>query len=328
MKVLLLSNQGMVEPFVGNPIMLRMRDALLEDDRIEDVKMLRCHQPFKVASELRALAKSVDVIHVHFGGMYALLTWILLLGIKRPKFITFHGTDIHAKAIKTSRSISEKIRIKFNQYASFVSILCYTRCGFVAKEMEDYVPSFLNSVLKKKSFVQPLGVDYKLFTPMDKTVAQDRLSLEHSNYILFSDVHNTTIKRRDTAQAIIDLIPGYKMLILCGVNPNEVPVYINACDCVLLTSDQEGSPNIIREALSLNRPVFSVDVGDAKKQLQGLQNSYIIPREPENASRIIMEKLSLPYVDNSRETRRELLCFSCCSKFVISLYNDLKEKYI
>lgn len=326
MKILLLSNQGMVEPFVGNPIMLRYRDALLEDERIDEVKMLRCHQPHKVFTELRQMAKSVDLIHIHFGGLYALLTWMFLLGIDKPKFITFHGTDIHAKAIKTSKSLSEKIRIKVNQYASFISILCYTRCGFVAKEMEEYVPSILKGVLKKKSFVQPLGVDYNLFTTMDKTVAQDILSIEHGKYILFSDVQNTTIKRRDIAQAVVDFIPDYKMLILCGVNPKDVPIYINACDCVLLTSDQEGSPNIIREALSLNRPVYSVDVGDANKQLQGLQNSCIVPRDPRNAANLIMEKLSLPYADNTRETKRDLLSFSSCSKTVISLYKESIEK--
>jgi len=320
MKVLLLSNQGMVEPFVGNPIMLRYRDALLEDDRIDEVKMLRCHRPFAVASEMRQLAKSVDVIHIHFGGLYALLSWVIMIGINKPKFITFHGTDIHAKAIKTSKSIAEKVRIKLNQYASFICILCYTKCGFVAKEMEDYVPSYMKGILKKKAFVQPLGVDYKLFTPIDKSVAQEILSLKHGKYILFSDVHNTTIKRRDIAQAIIDLIPGYEMLVLCGVNPKEVPLYINASECILLTSDEEGSPNIIREGLALNKPVFSVNVGDAAKQLEGLKNSQVISRNPVEASTVIIEKLHEQYSDYTRTDKEYILDFCKCSKQVINKY--------
>lgn len=40
---------------------------------------------------------------------------------------------------------------------------------------------------------------------------------------------------------------------MCGVKPDEVPYYINACEFALLTSDEEGSPNIIREVLSLNK---------------------------------------------------------------------------
>lgn len=322
MKILLLSNQGMVEPFVGNPIMLRYRDALLNDERIEEVKMLRCKKPFKVRKELRSNAKQVDIIHIHFGGLYALIIWFLLFGINKPKFITLHGTEIHAKAIKTAKSFSEKFRIKLNQYSSFISLLCYTRCGFVAKEMENYIPFFLRKVLNKKKFIQPLGVDYKLFSPTDKIEAQIQLGLKTSKYILFSDVHNNTIKRRDIAKAIVDRLPEYELLIMCRVNPKEVPLYINACDCILLTSDQEGSPNIIREALSLNKPVFSVDVGDAAKQLEGLKNSAIISRNPEKAAETIKHSLLCTYSDNSRETRRAILDFSECTKSVIQIYID------
>ena len=318
MKILLLSNQGMVEPFVGNPIMLRYRDALLNDERINEVKMLRCKRPFSIVKDLRTSAKQSDLIHIHFGGLYALVTWFLLLGIKKPKFITFHGTDIHARAIGTSKSLMEKIRIKLNQYASFLSILCYNKCGFVAKEMEDYIPRLFRGGLSKKKFIQSLGVDYNLFTPIDKEKAQKSLDLKSGKYILFSDVHNTEIKRRDIAKAIVDNLPEYELLIMCGVNSKDVPMYINASECVLLTSDQEGSPNIIREALSLNKPVFSVDVGDASVQLKGLVNSCIISRDVEEASKKIKEMLNLQYVDNTREQQRAKLDFVECVKDVVT----------
>ena len=143
MKVLLISNQAMSEGIVGNPIMLRMRDATLSDSRIEEVLMLRCKKPFSVFGELRKKAKYVDVVHIHFGGTYALVVRLMLIGIKTPIFITFHGTDIHAKAIKSARSYKEKFRIKLNQISSFISIPLFQRCGFVAKEMLDYVPGII-----------------------------------------------------------------------------------------------------------------------------------------------------------------------------------------
>ena len=323
MKILLLSNQGMVEPFVGNPIMIRYRDSLYNDNRIEEVRMIRCKHPFKVIKELRNDAKQVDLIHIHFGGLYALVTWILLFDINKPKIITFHGTDIHAKAIKTSKSLLEKIRIKINQYSSFISILLYDKCGFVAEEMEKYLPFFIRKICKKKFFIQLLGVDYQLFHLMDKISAQQHLGLKHGKYILFSDVHNTTIKRRDIAQKIVDELPKYDLLLMCGVNSKEVPYYINASEAILLTSDQEGSPNIIREALSLNKPVFSVDVGDASKQLFGLKNSCIIPRNPNDAALIIIENISKEYIDNTRDMRRNILDFCFCSKKVIDIYESL-----
>ena len=324
MKVLLLSNQGMTDNMIGNPIMLRMRDTLKEDSRIEEVKMLRCKAPFKIRKELRSMAKEVDVIHLHFGGAYAFVVWFLLMGIKRPKFITFHGTDIHAKAIKTAKSQKEKFRIKLNQVLSFLCIPLYDRCGFVAKEMIDYVPSCLQGQVRKKGFIQSLGIDYNRYVPMAKEDAQKYLNLTPGHYVLFSDVHNSKIKRRDIAEAIVkELGDKYQLLIMCGVHFNEVPYYINACDFVLLTSDEEGSPNIIREALSLNKRVFSVDVGDAAIQLNNLKNSSIISRDSRIAAQRILERLSVDYTDNTREALEEKINFSSCNKRVIDMYESM-----
>lgn len=323
MKVLLLSNQGMREGMIGNPILLRTRDALLSDPHVEEVYMLRCNNPFSVMSEMRKKAKEVDIIHVHFGGVYSLIVWLLLLGIKKAKIITFHGTDIHAKALKTSKSIKERIRIRLNQKASFFCIVAYDKCGFVAEEMLDYVPSLLKKRFSKKFFYNRLGVDYNVFCPASKESSQQALGLLPDNYILFSDIHNSTIKRRDIAESIVKEMGGrYKLLVMCGVSPNEVPLYLNACDCVLLTSDEEGSPNIIREALSVNKPVFSVDVGDAKQQLHNLNNSAIIDRNPRNAAQVIKRLLSLDYSDNTRGTMKESLDFSCCIKQTIYIYQE------
>jgi len=323
MKILLLSNQGMIDGIVGNPIMLRMRDTLKTDPRIEDVEMLRCKEPFSVCKELRKKAQGVDVIHLHFGGVYALVVWFLLFGIKKPKIITFHGTDIHAKALNTAKDWKERLKIRLNQRASFLCIRLYDRCGFVASEMMDYVPGCLRKTLNKKSFIQRLGVDYNKFIIEDKNKAQAKLNLEIGKYALFSDISGTKIKRRDIASLIVrKLGDEYNLLIMCGVNPSVVPDYINACDFVLLTSDEEGSPNIIREALALNKPVFSVEVGDAVQQLKGLNNSTIISRVPDKAVETIKEYLNKTYIDNSRETRREIIDFVSCNSEIIDIYES------
>ena len=325
MRVLLLSNQGMTDGIIGNPIMLRMRDSLKNDPRIEDVLMLRCKSPFAVRKVLREKAREADVIHIHFGGVYALAVWFLLFGIKRPKLITFHGTDIHAKSIKTAKSKNEIIRIRLNQWASFICVFLFDRSGFVAEDMLEYVPKFLNKQIERKGFIQKLGVDYNLFCDEPKDIAQEKLKLDKTyTYALFSDISGTSIKRRDIASEIVNNLGDlYRLNIMCGVNPNMVPTYINASDFILLTSDEEGSPNIIREALSLNKPVFSVDVGDAKKQLDGLKNSAIISREPQQAAETINRVLSIPYTDNTRDTKQGVLDLNMIIKDVIDIYQQL-----
>ncbi len=111
--------------------------------------------------------------------------------------------------------------------------------------------------------------------------------------------------------------------MMCGVKPDQVPVWINACDFVLLTSDEEGSPNIIRESLALNKRVFSVDVGDARRQIEGLHNSAIISRIPEEAAHQICQALSNTYTDNSRETHRDIIDFDIINRHIVDRYERM-----
>jgi hypothetical protein len=242
-----------------------------------------------------------------------------------PSVITFHGTDIHAKAVKTEKSLLAKLKIRLNQVASFLCICLYDRCGFVSEEMLSYVPNCLNKQLKRKYFIEHLGVDYTLFSPVSTTDAQKSLGLSTSHYVLFSDVSNSPIKRRDIAESIVNKLRGYKLLIMCGVRPNDVPKYINACDFILLTSEEEGSPNIVREALSLNKRVFSVKVGDVEKQIDGLINSCIIGRDPSVAAETISRKLSTIYTDNTRINMQQKLDFKLCVSDIVTIYNQVNN---
>lgn len=140
--------------------MVRMKSALDENPRIEMVEFLPFRNSIFSLFEIRKKARNFDIVHVHFGGMYALAIWLFLIGVNKRKFITFHGTDIHAKAIKTARTAKLKLKIKLNQRASFWCIKLYNKCGMVSKEMMQYVPDKLKLKCQKKFFLQPLGVDY------------------------------------------------------------------------------------------------------------------------------------------------------------------------
>lgn len=299
MKVLLVSNQRQNAWGVGNPIMYRMRDALEQDERIEMVEFLPFSNSLFSLREIRLSAKEYDVVHIHFGGVYALIIWLALIGVGAKKLITFHGTDIHARALKTAKGWKERLKIWLNQKASFLSIRLFDRCGFVAAEMMDYVPKCLASHMQKKSFVQSLGVNYSAFFPVAKDEAIEYLGLDKGKkYVLFSDVSNTSIKRRDIAEAIVTYLGGnYSLLIMCGVKPQEV-----------------------REALALSKSVFSVQVGDAAKQLDGLQNSAIISRNPQEAADTIADVMAKIYTDNTRENLQDRLDFVRVNRKVVDKY--------
>lgn len=68
----------------------------------------------------------------------------------------------------------------------------------------------------------------------------------------------------------ISLVPVYNK------TPQEVCTYMNAADCLLLTSDSEGSPNVIKEAMACNCPIVTTDVGDVKERLANLDGCYVV----------------------------------------------------
>jgi len=59
-----------------------------------------------------------------------------------------------------------------------------------------------------------------------------------------------------------------------------MPLYFNAADCLILTSDFEGSPTVVKEAMACNLPIVSVDVGDVSKRLTGVFPSCVVSRDP------------------------------------------------
>ncbi len=324
MKILLVSNEYPRFGKTSNPIIGRLKNALESDKRVNHVEFCPFTNKVSDFCRIRNKAMDADIVHIQFGGLYAFLVWVGLIGMSKPKLLTFHGTDIHAKAIKTTKSYLIKLKILLSQKTSFLSILLFDKLGFVSDTLITYVPKWIQRKCKDKLFIQPLGVDYKLFSPTAKEESLELLGLDDYKYVLFSDISGTPIKRRDIAESIVDKLGGdYRLLIMSKVKPEMVPVYLNACDFVLLTSDEEGSPNITREALALNKRVFSVDVGDVKQQLEGLNNSVIVSRNPDEAVRVILQKLAEPYTDDTRESLREKIDFEKIGTRIVDIYVNL-----
>jgi glycosyltransferase involved in cell wall biosynthesis len=88
--------------------------------------------------------------------------------------------------------------------------------------------------------------------------------------------------------------PAVRPLVLGDpeIPHTETPWFYAAADVLLLTSDSEGSPNVIREAMAMGLPIASVDVGDVREAIGASRFARVIAsHEPEQLAPAVIELL-------------------------------------
>lgn len=153
---------------------------------------------------------------------------------------------------------------------------------------------FFNKVIVKKPtsysswekvVYLPNGCNSDFFKPLDKNECKQKLGLDtNKRYVLFVDSNrsrNRTQKRKDRFDETMRILReqyGYtniEELVMIGVSRQDVPVWMNACDLHLLSSDQEGSPNSVKECLFCGVPVVATNVGNVEDLLENMPMSYV-----------------------------------------------------
>jgi teichuronic acid biosynthesis glycosyltransferase TuaC len=249
-------------------------------------------------AEYRRLRREIksflpDIIHAQFGTMSAM---ICACASTRPLVITFRGSDLNPSVdIGPLRSWLGRL---LSQLAALRAQ--YTIC----------VAAQLKATLwwrQSRAEVIPNGVNLSLFAPLPIAEARSRLGWKaEERVVLFNAGASAEVKRLDLAEAAVEKarlsVSPIRFEVLRGqVPPEDVPLYMNASDCLLVTSDWEGSPDIIKEALACNLPVVSVDVGDAAERVADVVPSHIVGRSPEVLGRCIAEVLEENRRSNGRD---------------------------
>ncbi len=213
--------------------------------------------------------QTFDVVHAQFG-QSGLLAW----GTRTPLVVTFWGSDLHG--IVNSNGDYTWIG-KFQQLTSRLVARYATEVIVVSKHMTEFLPPKVAAA----AHVIPGGIDFELFHPMPQEKARQRLELPMDRrLVLFPADPKRPVKRYHLAQEAVQWINEQgnievELLVLSGVRHDEVPIYMNACDALILTSKHEGSPTVVKEALACNLPVVSVDVGDVRERVGELSGCAI-----------------------------------------------------
>lgn len=130
----------------------------------------------------------------------------------------------------------------------------------------------------------PNGVNLDMFCPQNHLDARACVGFEtDKRYVIWCSHPDRLEKNYALAQTAVEILKKkqdhVELLPIYNKTPQEVVRYMNAADCLLLTSVQEGSPNVIKEAMACNCPIVSTDVGDVRERLTGLDGCYILPEK-------------------------------------------------
>lgn len=211
-----------------------------------------------------------DIVHAHFGlsGLVARAQFNL------PLVVTFHGDDVMGRPTR-SGSITPMGR--FFQVSSF--LLAPMASAVIVQNRE------MKRRLKLASArIIPCGVDLNLFEPVDRNEARKSLGLDlEKRFVLFPYNPAEQRKRFDLIEAAVALarkqLPQLEILQVRGKAHQEIPLYMNAADVLVMASMIEGSPMTVKEAMAVNLPVVGVDVGDVPELIGSTEGCYIVPRE-------------------------------------------------
>jgi len=131
--------------------------------------------------------------------------------------------------------------------------------------------------------VVPNGVDTQFFRPptaTDRSEARQRLGFtDAKRHLLWPHTPYEYRKRCDLAQrAVATLGPNHSLHIVYHRPRTILRDYYYASDLMLLTSEWEGSPNTVKEAMACNLPTVSFDVGDVATLVEGTKSHRVVPR--------------------------------------------------
>ena len=198
-----------------------------------------------------------DIVHAHFG----LTAWPALAAPGAAHAVTLHGTDLHHPR---SRAIT-LTALPFQDLVATVS-----------EPLASRLPAWAR---RKRRAVLPAGVDVERFRPIPRAQARTALGLDPAApFLLFPADPRRPEKRYDRAAAVAAATStGTPLRALGNTDPQEVPLWVNAANAVLVPSERESFGLAVLEALACDVPVLATPVGIAPEALSGVAGTLCAP---------------------------------------------------
>lgn len=276
---------------------------------------------FRARPRVAAAARDFrpDVVHVHFG--YSILATSGVL----PRVVSFYGDDLNG-ASDGHGGITLKSRL--GRLVSWYAAHACERSIALSPAMRELIPSAAD---RARCAIFRDAMDTKLFSPGDRTAARRRLGVPADvRRVLFINSLGQPTKRLDLAKAAVAALreqgTEVHLEVLDGIHPDAMPDQYRASDVLLVTSDREGGPSCVKEAMACGLPVVSVPVGDVEILRNHPAVCFVAERDPAAIARALAKALELRDVPRVNWLPAELTLANTVMR-MRELYADAIQRY-
>ena len=270
---------------------------------------------FKLKCRLKK--DQADLIHAHYG----LCGWVAYLAKpkKIPLVLSYMGSDI-LPVIKGKIAKNAPV-------ARFCRAL-QNHADYIVVKSEN-----LKNILKRKTCVSivPNGIDLDYFKPLAKDDCRRMLGLGiDRKIVLFLGNPEDDRKNFQLVENAFNLLNKIDLILIAPypTEPDQVPLYLNAADVLIVSSISEGSPNVVKEAMATNCPIVSTDIGDVRWVIGDTPGCFLASRFPEDMALKIKSALEFNDKTTGRSRMIELgLDGDAIAKKIITIY-ETTLKYL
>ncbi|NTW83793.1 MAG: glycosyltransferase [Chlorobiaceae bacterium] len=267
----------------------------------------------RMRKHLREIASGFDVVHAQYGSACAYVTSAV---IDKPTVLTMRGNDweIHKSTVGF-----HYLHTRLAKWLTCRSLSSFSVVISVSKRMQKSISEYDPSL---RYMVLPDPIDL------------GQWPRNHSRAI-----RNGEKRVLYTSQRLADPIKGYDLckkvielansrldgVVLCTANDipySKMPEFVSSCDAILCTSESEGWPNSIKEALACNLPFVSTDVSDLADIASQEPSCRVCRRDAEELAANLCEVLQMKRPDNLRKYVEPMDIRSSSEK-LLALYESL-----
>ena len=261
-----------------------------------------------MAKRLRQLLARYPRAIVHSHG-YKPDILLAILGItrQRPCLATCHNWISETRKMRLLEVLDKRVLRAFDHVVAVSREICDQ---LISSGVRLSKVSIISNGINAPSVAEDAGrcVRSELGIPMNASliVQIGRLARSKRNELLLNalprlpaslDVHVLLVGEGDQAQSLVELAHRLHLqtrVHFCGYR-SDIPQVLASADLVALTSDKEGLPIVILEAMAMRCPIVSTRVGDIAHVLRESQDAWLIPSsDVEALATAIRDALSHP----------------------------------